>query len=217
MTGGQRLALTDHAGLILAAGFSSRMGTLKPLLRLGEYTLLEHAIRSMLLAGVHDVFVVLGHRATEIEASLTCRAQVEIVYNVAYASGMFSSVQAGIRAILAKENPYQTFFMLPGDHPFIAPELPGELAVAAEQSGKGIVLPRYQGKNGHPCRIAMRYAQEILTSDFEQGMRSLYQQHEEDILQMPTVCADILFDLDRPEEYQQALARLAKLQRADGA
>jgi molybdenum cofactor cytidylyltransferase len=48
------------AALILAAGYSSRMGTCKPLLPMGDSTILEQTLSRFLQAGIHDVRVVLG-------------------------------------------------------------------------------------------------------------------------------------------------------------
>lgn len=202
-------ALTHCAGLLLAAGYSSRMGALKPLLRLHGRTLLEHATASLFHGGVRDVYVVLGHRAAEIEADYAYRGQVRVVYNASYDDGMFSSIQAGLRAVLAADAGYDAFFMLPGDHPFIEPGLLAALDTAARDSGRGIVIPRYRGRNGHPCRISLRYAAEIAENEFSQGMKTLFALHRDDILYLPTELPDILFDLDRPEDYQQALRRTA--------
>jgi molybdenum cofactor cytidylyltransferase len=51
--------------LILAAGFSSRMETFKPLLPVGGASLIERTIARFLQAGFRDVRVVVGHRAIQ--------------------------------------------------------------------------------------------------------------------------------------------------------
>ena len=50
------------SAVILAAGFSSRLKDFKPLLLLGEMTLLERAIRLFHQNGIRDTQVVVGHR-----------------------------------------------------------------------------------------------------------------------------------------------------------
>ena len=57
---------------MLAAGFSSRMGGLKPLLPLGSGTAVERVVASLREAGVHDIVVVTGHQA-ETVAPLLCQ------------------------------------------------------------------------------------------------------------------------------------------------
>ena len=49
------------AGLILAAGFSSRMKDFKPLMKIGNMTPLEILISHLKIAGVEDIFVVTGY------------------------------------------------------------------------------------------------------------------------------------------------------------
>lgn len=66
-------------GLIVAAGLSKRMGQFKPLMPLQGKTVIENAINSMLESGVHQVVIVLGYRADEVEHCLRSRYQNEIL------------------------------------------------------------------------------------------------------------------------------------------
>jgi molybdenum cofactor cytidylyltransferase len=52
--------------LVLAAGFSSRMGEFKPLLQLDGITVIERAVTGFRWAGISDIRVVVGHRADEL-------------------------------------------------------------------------------------------------------------------------------------------------------
>lgn len=54
--------------IILAAGLSSRMGDFKPLLRLGQYSLVEHCVRTFRDAGVNSIILVTGHNADQLSA-----------------------------------------------------------------------------------------------------------------------------------------------------
>ena len=54
------------AVLILAAGYSARLGELKPLLRLGEKILWERTSELFRKAGIGEIRVVLGHRTEEL-------------------------------------------------------------------------------------------------------------------------------------------------------
>jgi CTP:molybdopterin cytidylyltransferase MocA len=87
------------AGLILAAGFSSRMGKIKPLLPIGSVTLLERVISSFFAGGINDIFLVLGHYQNQILSNLPYKDQINIIYNPLYPQGMLSSIRAGINAI----------------------------------------------------------------------------------------------------------------------
>ncbi len=54
------------AAILLAAGESTRMGTLKALLPWGGVTLIEYQVGELAAAGVEDIVVVLGHAAEEV-------------------------------------------------------------------------------------------------------------------------------------------------------
>ena len=79
---------TPHLGaLVLAAGYSSRMGRFKPLLPFGQSTVIESAIESLRTAGIGDITVVAGHRAKELQPLLN-RLGVRWVLNAAYESSI---------------------------------------------------------------------------------------------------------------------------------
>src|SRR5579884_494032 len=83
------------AGLLLAAGESTRMGDLKALLPWAGTTLIEYGVRE-LGAAVDDLIVVLGHRADEL-APLAPHH----VVNDRYREGRSTSIEAGMRALPA--------------------------------------------------------------------------------------------------------------------
>src|SRR4051812_37347382 len=88
------------AGVLLAGGPSSRMGTNKLLLAIDGETLVRAAARRAIAAGLDPVIVVLGHEAERVESELkdlgpACR----IIVNSDYARGINSSLKAGIRAL----------------------------------------------------------------------------------------------------------------------
>ena len=87
------------AGLILAAGESSRMGTDKALLVYRGRTFLENIIATLQQARVERMVVVLGHHATEIQRAVNIAA-IDVVINQDYRRGQTSSLQEGLRAVL---------------------------------------------------------------------------------------------------------------------
>lgn len=86
------------SAVILAAGLSSRMGKLKPLLPFGKTTVLEHCIRLFQGCGIQDVVVVTGHRHAEIK-KVAKKAGAQAVYNKHFERGMYTSIRAGALAL----------------------------------------------------------------------------------------------------------------------
>ena len=71
--------------LVAAAGLSSRMNCFKPLLPLGDSTLLRYGLRTLLTAGAFPVAVVTGREEAVIRASLD-DLPVTCLYNPEYAA-----------------------------------------------------------------------------------------------------------------------------------
>ena len=89
------------AAIILAAGEGKRMGRIKPLLPLGEGTVIEHLAGSFRNAGIGDIVVVLGHRSQDIVPVLKAN-NLNWVKNDQYQQGMLSSVKTGSRKKTAR-------------------------------------------------------------------------------------------------------------------
>ena len=87
------------AGILLAAGESTRMGQLKALLPWRGTTLLQSQLREMAAAGLSPLVVVLGHRAEELRALLP--AGVSVALNARYREGKSTSIVTGVGALPA--------------------------------------------------------------------------------------------------------------------
>lgn len=139
-------------GVVLAAGFSERAGQFKPALDLGGKPLLVRCIESM--ADVCErIFVVAGFNYAKINELVKNLPNVQTVKNDNFELGMFSSVRRGVREVRGGR-----FFIIPGDQPVVKPATFRKIAdVEAE-----VVVPRYNGKKGHPVLIESRLIPEIL-------------------------------------------------------
>src|SRR5579863_4348391 len=93
-----RSATNRVAAIILAAGYSSRMGEFKPSLLLGRTTAFERCIELFRAAEIADVVAVLGHRADQLQPKAE-RGGVRCVLNPEFDRGMYSSIVAGIRTL----------------------------------------------------------------------------------------------------------------------
>jgi molybdenum cofactor cytidylyltransferase len=188
----------DIEGVVLAAGLSTRSGTFKMALPLGDKTAVERAI-----AGMYEItrriLVVAGWQAERIEALLAPYARVEIVRNEGFRDGMFSSVQAGLAQVRAPR-----VFLLPGDHPLIGPEI--YLQMLAEEAE--IVIPTCEGKKGHPVLLSGNLIPEILALPVDATLREYIAARGYTTVEVGD--RGILMDIDTPEDYQAALAALRR-------
>ncbi len=136
------------AGLILAAGESSRMGTPKATLAYRGRTFLEAIVETLREGGLERILVVLGHQAAEIQQQVH---SVQVVINPDYRSGQTSSLQAGLRALIADDT--EAVLLCLVDHPAVSAETVKTIASVFRESGAPVVIPTYHGRRGHPVLI----------------------------------------------------------------
>ncbi len=189
-------------GLILAAGHSTRMGTLKQMLPFGEGTVLEQVVGALTASTLRDVTVVLGYRSDEIQIRLTSWP-VHTILNPDLHGDMLSSIQCGIRATCED----QAVMIALGDQPFISEVIINRLIGEYENQSSGIVLPVYNGKRGHPMIIGPEYREDLLNQT-EGGLKALRDRYEDHVRTVPVDTDAVLIDLDYRHEYEQALNRL---------
>ena len=145
------------AAVILAAGESRRLGQPKQLVRVGDgagsETLLGRTVRVVREAGLDVVFVVLGAHAERVEAEAELDGVV-VVRNPAWASGMASSIHAGIAAVHAGMLEAEAVMLLVCDQPRLTVEHLWGLIDASVSHANGpgtIVASEYAGVPGVPA------------------------------------------------------------------
>ncbi|RJQ49010.1 MAG: HD domain-containing protein [Desulfobacteraceae bacterium] len=193
-----------YSAVIPAAGFGSRMGHLKPLLPLDGRTAVERLISIFRENGIEDIYVVVGHRQSEIIRILES-AGVQIVENPWFQEGMFSSIVQGVRRMASDTD---AFFILPADIPLVRPVTIRLLLSENKKNPGKIVHPCFQGKRGHPPLIPGELMDPILKDRSEGGLRSFLEEHRHLAVDLEVPDRNILFDLDDPEDYREALSRL---------
>src|ERR687888_1735476 len=129
------------AGIVLAAGASSRMGSNKLLLRLGDESVLRRCVRSAIAAGLDPVLVILGHEAERARAELDglpCRA----IVNPNWARGMNASLAAGVAAV-PPDVPAAVVAL--ADMPRVSQEMIAGLVNRYRDCGAAVVASDYEG------------------------------------------------------------------------
>lgn len=192
------------AAIVLAAGFSNRMGRFKPLLPLGQATVLEWAVGSLLSGGIADVVVVAGHRAEDLWPYVD-RLGCHLALNRRPELGMFSSVLTGMAALAADVG---AAFILPVDVPLVRPDTIRLLAGAYLGSRASVLYPTYGGKRGHPPLVARHCFAEPLSPTLSGGLATVLAWRT-DALDVPVADEGVLWDMDTQADYGRMLARVA--------
>ena len=189
------------SALLLAAGESRRMGDFKQLLKLGDKSFVEHCVDNLLASRVGELIVVTGHRESEVQRAIGDRP-VLFAYNPEYKSGMTSSIKRGMRSV--SENSRACILALV-DQPLIDPKVINRIIEAYEKANPLIVIPTYQGKNGHPILLDITLKEEVLRMDSSQGLREVVHAHPGETARVEVSDQRVLEDCDSPEDYERIL------------
>jgi CTP:molybdopterin cytidylyltransferase MocA len=188
---------TNFSAIILAAGFSSRMGAFKPLLRIGGKTFIEHAISLFRTSGIEEIVTVVGHRAQEVLPVIQATASRHVL-NENFADGMYVSVQTGVKAL---KHPGDAFFLLPVDIPLVRPATIRQLTVGFEQHrAPPVCYPLFQSKRGHPPLISARLIGPLLNYAGTGGLREFIRGYEKQSRSIPVEDPFIRLDADTPQD-----------------
>ena len=179
------------------------MGSLKALLPWHGTTLLDHQITALLQSGISRVIVVLGHRAESLKPIVQDREGVTWTVNPDYAQGKTTSIKAGL-STLAPDEP-AAILILNVDQPR-SPETISDLLRRHLEAEALITIPTYQVKGGHPIIIDSALLKDLRSITEETlGIKAVVRSHQERTQRTEMATAEVLWDLNTPEEYQRAL------------
>lgn len=187
------------AGVILAAGASSRMGSPKALLDYQGETFVSRLVRR--LSGACDpVIVALGYHAETIRPAVPDHAT--IVINPAPERGQLSSLQTALAALPADA---EGFAFIPVDSPAVEHSTIERLRDAFLHRGPetSFVIPRTHGKRGHPVFATRAIADELLTLPPTAKASDVVHRHVERTVYVDVHDPGILVDIDDPAAYRQ--------------
>jgi molybdenum cofactor cytidylyltransferase len=191
-----------YASIILAGGYSSRMGKFKPLLTIGEETIVDRII-SIFLQNDVETYLITGWNGSELKTGVK-HGNVIILENPDFKKGMFSTLKIGVSHL---KTSYQGFFVLPVDVPLVRSSTIKQLLTAAALYPDKIIYPVFNQSRGHPPLIPASLIPEILNQKTDSSLRDILDKYKENILEVKVADQNVLFDIDSPQDYQLALQR----------
>lgn len=204
----------DTAALVLAAGESSRMGRPKALLDWGGTPLLQHQVDQLVEAGCDPIVVVVGARAQQVRARLRRGSRCRVVENAAYRSGRASSVRVGARAL---PDAVDAVVVASVDGPLTATTVRALMDERAH-GGAAIVVPRHEGRNGHPALFGGELLGELReVTEAGEGLRTLRRAHADATTFLDVDDPRVLLNLNTPDEYASAAKRWVPGRASGGA
>ena len=185
------------AAVVMAAGRSSRMGGANKLLtEVGGLPMIARAVDAVLASRARPVTVVSGYDGARVRAAIGDRP-VAIVDNPAFASGMASSLKAGILSLPVD---IDGAIICLADMPLVNSQTLDRLIAAFNPvEGRAICVPTWDGKRGNPILWAKRFFPEIASLAGDVGARHLIGQYAELVAEVPMPDDSVLVDIDTPE------------------
>jgi molybdenum cofactor cytidylyltransferase len=191
--------------VILAAGYSSRMGRDKALLAVpGDGSFVSRLARTLRSSGCDEVIAVAGPGTIDRIASAMAleRVALTLVLNPDPSRGQLSSLQEAI-AILAPRAP-RGLLMCPVDQPLVGEQTVRLVLEAWERTGAPIVRPSHEGRHGHPVLFDARVLPELRAADPSAGARPVIRAHAQESRDVEVDDAGAFEDIDTPDDYRRA-------------
>src|SRR5581483_3011867 len=105
------------SAVVLAAGSSSRMGAINPLVPVGGKSMLDCVLAILRESHMDDILVVLGYEAEVIQQNVLF-GDAKVVVNPSYRDGMASSLQTGLAHLTPEA---EAALIVLADQPFLQP------------------------------------------------------------------------------------------------
>lgn len=192
------------AGIVLAAGRSTRMGKTNKLLeKLNGESMVVRVVQTLCESPLDGhVIVVTGHEADLVEKALQAYP-VKFVHNSSYAEGLSTSLKAGLNAI---EHHVAGALVALGDMPLISKTHTQTLIETFQTNNpQSICVPTYNGKRGNPVILSSQYFSEARAIEGDVGARVLLKRYPNRIREVPLDDPGIILDVDTPDELKELI------------
>ena len=185
--------------VILAAGKSAYMEELRPLLTVGQKTIIQTELDVLRGAGISPIYVVTGYRANELEKHLSHRGVVFVRNEAHDTSRMLDSVKLALRA--AGEETGRVL-LFPADVPMVST---ATVEAMAQAPGPAAV-PVCGEKRGHPVMLESRIFPKILAYDGAGGLSGALESLGEPVRLVETGDPAVLMDMNTSGDYEELVA-----------
>lgn len=203
----------SFAGVILAAGESSRMGTDKALLpwppqaagQRATETFLSAAIGS--LAQSTDFVLIVGGKNEAALAPIAYANGASLVTNPDPSRGQFSSLQVGLHEVLNRGRDAAVVTLV--DRPPVSNTTILLLRDAYESAPQNIwaVVPEFSGKHGHPYLLGRELIEVFLQAPPTASARDIEHRHQGHIQYVPVSDPFVALNINTPEDYAALLVK----------
>ncbi len=196
------------AGVILAAGESTRYGQPKQLLRLKDKYLIEWVLDAALNSRLSKIVLVLGHSHQEIRQALGKKLQHPKLFtkiSPQYKEGQSHSLRTGLTAV---KNDFAAVLFLLGDQPLLNSATINALLEKFWSTEKDICVPTYRGKRKNPAVFGRRFYRNLMDIRGDRGARQLIDTNPDQVLKVEMHDPLCFFDIDTEQDFETLLRKV---------
>lgn len=148
----------NYGVLILAAGFSERMGQLKFLLKFNsKKTFIENIVEQYDIKIISKIVIIVNNEGSlYIPEQISVNKKVKIVINNYPEKGRFYSISKGLKEFIKREK----VFIHNSDNPFANYEVLNKIILNSENNT--YCVPLHKNKGGHPILLSVEIIKSIL-------------------------------------------------------
>lgn len=191
-------------GIILASGFSKRMGKNKLLEKVEGKCLIQYIVESVLESEIDNIVVV--YRDKSLEDVLKNYKGIKLVFNKHAENGQSEALKTGIQGA-GKDGEY-IFFV--GDQPLISVETINLLIKKYRTNLSDIIVSMYDNKRGNPVLFSNKMKSELLQLEGDEGGRQILKNNEQKIDYINVENLIEGFDVDCPEDLEYIRSFMTK-------
>lgn len=199
--------MKNMAVLVLAAGKSSRMKSIKQLEKINQKTLLDITLEKIKNIFSNHIYCVLGANGDKIKHEITS-TNINFINNKNFETGLSSSIVAGIHHFNHNNLNFDSVFILLADQPAIDVGYLKSMIFLSEENNHKIIASKYGNNFGVPAIIPQKYFEDLILIEADKGAKEFINYHKNDVL-CPKSSTNLL-DIDTKEDLNSYKKSISK-------
>lgn len=192
--------------VILAAGLSTRFGSMKLLEKIKNKSMVLHVADLVSSLDFEKKFIIYSDDEILNEIQLYCKkaSQFQFIYNSQAHKGLSTSIKAAVEQLnTTREKDGIMFFV--ADQPFIDTATVEKLLEAFHEDKGSIIVPLYGQSRGNPVLFSVKWIKELKNLEGDVGGRVIIRENPEEVWEVSILDPLIGKDIDTKEEYNTLL------------
>lgn len=187
--------------IIMASGFSERMGSDKLFLKVNSQTLIERTIKIVKGSKIDNIIIV--YRDKRIK-DIAKNQGIISIYNNNAKKGQSESIKLGIKSA---DERTKGFIFFVGDQPFLSIGVINKIITEFKKRREEIIIPLYNGKRGNPVIFPALLKKELLLINGDIGGREVIKNNLDIVNYIKIHDKYLGIDIDTIEDYKKIIDR----------